>query len=235
MRRLAITLLAGVALQLPAQAALTVFADESAFHAALGSASTTMVDFEGAPWIPDTTYGNAVVHQGITWTAGQGLRASSFHPHSGQVALSDEDGSPDAPDLLQAVFAADQGAVGFWLRAGIGLVSLEMQLLDRQGLAVGSHQSLVGEAWTFFGLASDSPWATLQVRANTSQIRVDDFLLDDLIASPALLAPPVTVPEPAGTGLVAMALAAAAVQWRRRRGGFSRARAAASSAPPASS
>lgn len=216
MRRAALIAVACAALHAPAPAALMVFSDASSFHAALGAAPTTADDFESPPWLPDTSYGGPVVHAGVTWTAGQQLRASSFQPHSGRVALSDVDGNPDAPDLLQADFAADQGAVGFWLRAGIGGVSLEMELLDRVGQVVAGHQSLVGEAWTFFGLASDTPWARLQLRARTDQIRVDDFLLDDLSASPVLLPPAGSVPEPAGAALVALALAAASLPRRRQ-------------------
>lgn len=195
-----------------AQAVPTTYTDPDAF--ALAVASLTIEDFESPPWIADTNYGAPVTSLGINWSAANTLRATTFMPHSGRVALSDLDGSPDQLDALTAQLPAGVTALGLWLRSTQNLVNVEFSLYSDVGGPLMNFTQTFFDTWTFIGFTSDTPLGRLQLRATRDGgVYVDDFIVDD-VAFGARTAP--SVPEPASTALIAAALAPLLVRRRQR-------------------
>lgn len=184
------------------------FTDFADFAAATTGLTTD--DFALPPWA-EGNYAGPVQSLGVTWSAVGTLRATSFMPHSGRLALSDLDPStmPDTLDELVAVLPSGVTAAGAWLRTTTGAVPIEITAYDTSNVAVTSHGMLLTESYVFFGFTSDTAIGRLRVRA---QRLPDDFLLDDFSFGTAAT----HVPEPTSVGLFCVGLLGVARGARRR-------------------
>lgn len=197
-----------------AQAAPTVYTDADAF--ALAAPALTTEDFESAPWIADTNYGAPMTSLGVTWSAANTLRATTFMPHSGRVALSDLDGSPDLLDALTAQLPAGVTALGLWLRSTQNLVNVEFSLYSDIGDPLMNFTQTFFDTWSFIGFSSDTPLGQLRLRATSNgSPYVDDFIVDDVAFGARAVQ---SVPEPGSFALIAAALVPLLVRRRPRRG-----------------
>lgn len=204
-------LIACSAVAATAHAAPTVYVDPDAF--ALEAVALTTEDFESPPWIADSNYGVPVTSLGVTWSAPNTLRATTFMLHSGAVALSDVDGSPDLLDALTAQLPAGITALGLWLRSTQNLVNVEFSLFGTAGDPLLDFTQTYLDTWTFVGFTTDAPLGQLRMRATRDgSPYVDDFLIDD-VSFGARSAQ--SAPEPGSAALIAAALAL--LLSRRRR------------------
>lgn len=195
-----------------AHAAPTNYTDPDQFT--LATSARTTEDFDSAPWIADTNYGAPVTSLGVTWSAANTLRATTFMPHSGRVALSDVDGSPDLLDALTAQLPAGVTALGLWLRSTQNLVNVEFSLRSDVGDSLLDFTQTFFDTWTFVGFTSETPLGQLRLRATRDgSPYVDDFLIDDMSFGARAAQ---SVPEPGSAALIAAALAPLLVRRRRR-------------------
>jgi len=177
----------------------------SAAISSAACAAPVTLDFESLPDLRSVTTEYAAlgltVQGGFSLTAGFSLNEVDFPPHSGQKVLGNETNS----NPLALMFATPTDALSAWFTHGAAL-SITSYAAD--GSLLGTVVS-----------ASNSNFRRSELidfgYANASQVLIsstDYYVLDDLSFDSH------AAPEPAGTALVALALAAAALARRHANG-----------------
>ncbi|MBI5721313.1 MAG: hypothetical protein HZC37_26885 [Burkholderiales bacterium] len=212
-RRLFTLLLATVASAAPSQAAVTVFFDETAYLAAVGS-TRTYIDFAGSPaavvgggsFSPDVTFGSCTDSSAAATCGTQVLHNSN--------AITDLGGS-SAPNGVASV--AWRFNLPDVYAFGLHYISGEIDGINL--VATDNSLSLIdtSAATGFIGLVSDSAfYGGIGVNAVfAGGIGNDRYFIDDFRINEAA-----SVPEPAGLALVGVALWAAKLAARRRGKGL---------------
>lgn len=209
MRRFAASLaLVAATAAAPATAAPVLYTDHADFIAA--TTALTVDHFDSAPWA-EGNYAGAVTSLDTTWSAASMLRATTFGPRSGSLALSDVDANPDVPDVLTATLPAGTTAAGLWARSGVSWLQAEVAALAADDTVLASFSGWLPDSYVFLGFAGDTPIHRLRVRALSTGN--DDFIVDDFVRGTGR--GDSTVPEPATT--VLLACAASVLGVRRLR------------------